>query len=241
MKKSAVNPELKNIVEAALLVAREPVTIERLQQLFPEVDARPTRDELRAVLEALAHDYEARGIEIRQIDKGYRIQTRDRYSSFLQRLVEERPPRYSRALLETLAIVAYRQPVTRADIEEIRGVSVSTEIIKTLLGREWIREVGRREVPGRPVLYGTSREFLEHFNLKSLEELPPLAALRPLEQISAELDQRVAQAEGGLVAHATLGHAPHDDDAGSEGARDESKAAALEASPALDAKSAVSE
>jgi segregation and condensation protein B len=241
MKKSAVNPELKNIVEAALLVAHEPVTLERLQQLFPEADARPTRDELRAALDSLSNEYESRGIEIKQIDKGYRVQTRDRYSTFLQRLVEERPPRYSRALLETLAIVAYRQPVTRGDIEQIRGVSVSTEIIKTLLGREWIREVGRREVPGRPVLYGTSREFLEHFNLKSLEELPPLAAVRPLEQISAELDQRLAQAGAGVVAHAELGHTVADEEGGSEGSRDENKAAALEASPALDAKSAVSE
>lgn len=237
MKKSAINSELKNIVEAALLVAREPVTLERLQQLFAEAEGRPTRDELRAVIDALSEDYQSRGIEIKQIDKGYRIQTRDRYSTFLQRLVEERPPRYSRALLETLAIVAYRQPVTRADIEEIRGVSVSTEIIKTLLGREWIKEVGRREVPGRPVLYGTSKEFLEHFNLKTLEELPPLAALRPLEQISAELDQRIAQAGGDTVAHAELGHGAADDDT----ARDESKATAMEASAALDAKSAVSE
>ncbi len=242
MKKSAVNSELKNIVEAALLVAREPVTIERLQQLFAEAEGRPTREELRAVIDALSHEYQSRGIEIKQIDKGYRIQTRDRYSTFLQRLVEERPPRYSRALLETLAIIAYRQPVTRADIEEIRGVSVSTEIIKTLLGREWIKEVGRREVPGRPVLYGTSKEFLEHFNLKTLEELPPLAALRPLEQISAELDQRLAQAGGETVAHADLGQAAADEDGRQpDGARDESNAAALEASPALDAKAAVSE
>jgi len=241
MKKSAINPELKNIVEAALLVAREPVTLERLQQLFAEGDARPTRDELRAAIDALAHEYESRGIEIRQIDKGYRIQTRDRYSSFLQRLVEERPPRYSRALLETLAIIAYRQPVTRGDIEEIRGVSVSTEIIKTLLGREWIREVGRREVPGRPVLYGTSREFLEHFNLKSLEELPPLAAQRPIEEITAELDQRLAQAGVSGVAHAALGYAVSEDEGGSKDSQGENKAAALEASPALDAKPAVGE
>jgi segregation and condensation protein B len=203
MTETDANPELKNIVEAALLVAGEPVTIERLLALFPEQDGdRPTRDDIRAALAALERDYAARGIEIRQIDKGYRIQTRARYSAWIERLTEERPPRYSRALLETLAIIAYRQPVTRGDIEEIRGVAVSTEIIKTLLGREWVREVGRREVPGRPALYGTTREFLEHFNIKSLEELPTLAELRPIEQIGAELDRRLAQAAG--VAEVSL-------------------------------------
>lgn len=196
------NHELKNIVEAALLVAGQPLTIEKLQSLFPDEAARPGREEIRAVLEALEQDYAGRGIELKQIDKGYRIQTRDKYASWIQRLAEERPPRYSRALLETLAIIAYRQPVTRADIEEIRGVSVSTEIIKTLLGREWVRQVGVREVPGRPGLYGTTRAFLEHFNLKGLEELPPLAELRSIEQISSELDLRLTQHLESGAAHA---------------------------------------
>jgi segregation and condensation protein B len=186
------NPELKNIIEAALLVAGQPLTLDKMLAMFPE-DSRPGRDELRAVLEALAAEYEARGVEIKQIDKGWRIQTRDKYSPYIQKLVEERPPRYSRALLETLAIIAYRQPVTRGDIEEIRGVAVSSEIIRALTEREWIREVGRREVPGRPALYGTTRQFLEYFNLTGLSDLPPLSELRPIEEISAELDKRLAE------------------------------------------------
>jgi segregation and condensation protein B len=180
--------ELKNIVEAALLVAGQPLSLERLIALFPE-GSRPAREEIRRALAALEAEYAGRGIELKQIDKGWRIQTREKYAHWVARLLEERPPRYTRALLETLAIIAYRQPVTRAEIEEIRGVSVSTEIIRTLLARGWIREVGRREVPGRPALYGTTREFLEHFNLKSLDELPPLAALRPLEELGTEAQE----------------------------------------------------
>jgi segregation and condensation protein B len=180
--------ELKNIIEAALLVAGQPLTVDKLLALFPE-ESRPTREEVREALKALERDYAGRGIELRQIDRAWRIQTREKYAPYVTRLLEERPPRFSRALLETLAIIVYRQPVTRGEIEEIRGVSVSTEIIRTLLAHGWIREVGRREVPGRPVLYGTTREFLEHFNLKSLDDLPPLAALRSIEEIGAELDK----------------------------------------------------
>jgi len=183
------NPELKNIVEAALLSAGQPLTVEKLQAMFP-ADSQPTREDIRAALAQLEQDYAERGIELKQIDRAYRVQTREKYAGFVGRLVEERPVRYSRALLETLAIIAYRQPVTRGDIEDIRGVAVSTEIIKTLLGRDWIREVGRKEVPGRPALYGTTRAFLEHFNLNRLEELPPLAELRDISEISAELDRR---------------------------------------------------
>ena len=186
---SESNPELKNIVEAALLSAGQPLTVEKLQAMFP-ADSQPTREDIRAVLTQLEQEYEGRGIEVKQIDRAFRVQTREKYAGFVGRLVEERPVRYSRALLETLAIIAYRQPVTRGDIENIRGVAVSTEIIKTLLGRDWIREVGRKEVPGRPALYGTTRSFLEHFNLNRLEELPPLAELRDLSEIGAELDRR---------------------------------------------------
>lgn len=186
---SEPNPELKNILEAALLSAGQPLTIEKLQAMFP-ADSQPAREEIRAALQQLEQEYAGRGIEIKQIDRAYRVQTREKYATWVGRLVEERPMRYSRALLETLAIIAYRQPVTRGDIEDIRGVAVSTDIIKTLLGREWIREVGRKEVPGRPALYGTTRAFLEHFNLNRLEELPPLAELRDLADIGAELDRR---------------------------------------------------
>ncbi|MEK6770304.1 MAG: SMC-Scp complex subunit ScpB [Pseudomonadota bacterium] len=195
MKKSKSNPELKNIIEAALLVAGEPLTLERLAALFPD-GAHPAREQLRAAIDELENDYANRGIELRQIEKGWRIQTREKYAGYVARAVETRPPRYSRSLLETLAIIVYRQPVTRGDIEEIRGVTVSTETIRTLHDREWVREVGRREVPGRPVLYGTTRQFLEHFNLKSLADMPPLSELRSIEEIGAELDQRLAQSLG---------------------------------------------
>ncbi|MDH5512283.1 MAG: SMC-Scp complex subunit ScpB [Gammaproteobacteria bacterium] len=182
--------ELKNIIEAALLVAGQPLTIDKMLTMFP-AESLPTREEIRAALEMLEEEYAERVVELKQIDRSWRFQTRDRYAPWVTRLAEERPVRYSRALLETLAIIAYRQPVTRGDIENIRGVSVSTDIIKTLVGREWIRQVGVRNVPGRPALYGTTREFLEHFNLKNLEELPPLSALRDLDVISNELNLRL--------------------------------------------------
>jgi len=211
MKKQKLNPELKNIVEAALLVAGEPLTLERLVALFPE-NSRPTRDEIRKVIEALDADYRDRGIELRQIEKGWRIQTREKYAPYVAKAVEARPPRYSRALLETLAIIAYRQPVTRGDVEEIRGVAVSTDTVRTLLDREWVREVGRREVPGRPVLYGTTKQFLEHFNLKTLEDMPPLSELRPIEEIGAELDQRLSQASAGRSAGSEVSAPGEDSD-----------------------------
>ncbi len=192
---SEPNTELKNIVEAALLVAGQPLTIEKLLTMFPS-ESPPTREEIRAVLEMLEEEYAERVVELKQIDRSWRFQTRDKYAPWITRLAEERPVRYSRALLETMAIIAYRQPVTRGDIENIRGVSVSTDIIKTLLGREWIRQVGVRNVPGRPALYGTTREFLEHFNLKNLEELPPLSALRDLDVISNELNLRLDLEQG---------------------------------------------
>ena len=184
------NSELKNIIEAALLVAGQPLTIDKLLSLFPE-DSRPARDEVRAALKEIETDCEQRGIELRQADQGFRFQSKEKYAEWIARLSEERPVRYSRALLETLAIIAYRQPVTRGEIEDIRGVAVSTEIIKTLLGRDWVRQVGTRDVPGRPALYGTTRGFLEHFNLRSLDELPPLIELRDIEKISAELNLRL--------------------------------------------------
>ena len=184
------NTELKNIVEAALLVAGQPLTIDKMLTMFP-AESPPTREEIREAIELLEAEYAERVVELKQIDRAWRFQTRDKYASWITRLAEERPVRYSRALLETLAIIAYRQPVTRGDIEDVRGVSVSTDIIKTLVGREWIRQVGIRNVPGRPALYGTTREFLEHFNLKSLEELPPLSALRDLDVISNELNLRL--------------------------------------------------
>ena len=187
---SKINQELKNIIEAGLLAAGEPLTIEKMLTMFPE-DSRPTKEEVKDVLAALEQDYAKGGIELKKIDRSWRFQTRNKYAEFVGRLTAEKAPRYSRALLETLAIIVYRQPVTRGEIEEIRGVSVSSDIIKTLLGREWIKQVGTKDVPGHPALFGTTREFLEHFNLSSLSELPPLAELRDLGAISVELDQRL--------------------------------------------------
>ncbi len=195
MSKKKINPELKNIVEAALLVAGQPLTLERMLAMFP-ADSQPTKEELREVLAQIEADLTDRGVELKQVGKGWRIQTREKYASFVAKLMEERPPRYSRALLETLAIIAYRQPVTRGEIEDIRGVVVSTDIIRTLLERAWIKQVGVREVAGRPALYGTTPAFLEHFNLKGLEDMPALAELRSIEEIGADLDRRVDEANG---------------------------------------------
>jgi segregation and condensation protein B len=188
-----VNKELKNIVEAALLVAGQPLSLERMLAMFP-ADSQPTKEELREALKVIEDDCAERGVELKQIGKGWRIQTKEKYAAFVAKLLEERPPRYSRSLLETLAIIAYRQPVTRGEIENIRGVAVSTDTIRTLVERGWIKQVGVREVPGRPALYGTTPSFLEHFNITSLGDMPPLAELRSIEEIGAELDQRVTQA-----------------------------------------------
>jgi segregation and condensation protein B len=190
MNNDKVNPELKNIIEAALLATRVPLTVDKLLTMFPE-QSRPSRDEVKEALKALENDYADRSIELKQIDRGFRFQTRDKYADWMAQLHEEKPPRYSRALLETLAIIIYRQPVTRGDIEDIRGVSVSTDIMRVLQEREWIRQVGARDVPGKPGLYGTTRQFLEYFNLKSLEELPPLQQMRDLAAIGADLNLRL--------------------------------------------------
>ena len=172
-----MTPSLKQIIEGALLAAGAPVTLEQLQALYPE-DAQPSRAELNDVLTALAEDYRERAIELIEVAGGYRVQVRRELAPWVVRLWEERPARYSRALLETLALIAYRQPITRGEIEEIRGVAVTTNIIKTLLERDWVRVIGHREAPGRPALYATTRRFLDYFGLRSLNELPPLAELR---------------------------------------------------------------
>jgi len=181
------NDQLRRIVEAAVFAAEDPVTIDKVLSLFPD-DARPTRDDVRTALDSLQSEYDGRGITLVRIDGAYRFQTREELAPWVQKLWATRPPRYSRALLETLAIIAYRQPITRGEIEEIRGVAVSTDIMKTLLGREWVKQVGYRDVPGRPALFATTRGFLEHFNLKSLSELPSLAELRDTDVIARELN-----------------------------------------------------
>jgi segregation and condensation protein B len=172
--------DIQSIVEAILFAANRPMSCKDIQQVFPEIE-QPELAEIQAAVEAITADYQSRPVELKQVASGYRFQVRQELSHWVQRLFEEKPPKYSRALLETLAIIAYRQPVTRGDIEDIRGVSVSSGIIQTLLEREWIRVVAHKEVPGRPGLYGTTRQFLDYFNIKSLSELPTLEQIQELE------------------------------------------------------------
>ncbi len=179
--------DLKITLEATLLAAGRPVTTQQLLDLFDERE-RPSKEQLQAALEQLASDYAERGIELLEVASGWRIQIRQRCIDVVSRLWQERPSKYSRALLETLALVAYRQPITRSEIEEIRGVSISSTIMRTLQERNWIRVVGHREVPGRPELLGTTREFLDYFGLKSLDQLPTLAELRDVESIGVQLE-----------------------------------------------------
>lgn len=180
-------PLLRQIIEGLLLAAGRPLSVPAMAELFPEQE-RPSNDQIRAALEEIAVDCEKRGFELREVASGFRFQVRQHLSPWISRLSEERPQRYTRALLETLGLIAYRQPITRGDIEEIRGVAVSSTIIRTLLDREWIRVVGHRDVPGRPAMFATTRQFLDYFNLKSLQELPPLAEIRDLDQLMPELD-----------------------------------------------------
>lgn len=179
--------KLKNILEAILLAAGRPLTLDQMLALFME-EERPGRAALREALQLLQADYEQRGIALVEVAGGYRIHVRETMQAWVSRLREERPTRYSRALLETLALIAYRQPITRGEIEEVRGVSVSSSIMKTLQERDWIHVVGHRDVPGRPAMYGTTRQFLNYFSLKSLDELPSLAELRDLNVIGKELE-----------------------------------------------------
>lgn len=178
--------ELKNIVEAILMVSDTPLSVAKIQSVFDK-DIAPGTDEIRAAIADLQEDCESRAIDLRKIGSGYRFQTRIEYAQWIRKLQAGRPPRMSRALLETLAIIAYRQPVTRGDIEEIRGVSVSPEILQRLLEREWVKQVGVRDTPGRPALFGTTSEFLSYFDLQSISELPPLMDQRELGEIAREL------------------------------------------------------
>lgn len=176
---------LKKMLEAVLFVADKPLSLEKLQSLFPEPE-QPTLAELTTALELLAADYQDRGVVLQRVATGYRFQAQPAYSLLIAHLLEEKPPRYSRALLETLALIAYRQPITRAEIESVRGVNVATAIMKTLLERGWVRVVGHRDVPGKPSLYATTREFLDYFNLKSLDELPTLGIIEENRAVTTE-------------------------------------------------------
>lgn len=192
---------LVQIIEGALLAAGRPLTVAQLAELFEEHE-RPDNTDLREALKAVAERCEDRGFELQEVASGFRFQVRQSLSVWVARLWHERPQKYSRALLETLALIAYRQPITRGEIEEIRGVAVSSNIVKTLHEREWIRVVGHRDVPGRPAMYATTRQFLDYFSLKSLDQLPALAEIRDLETLNAELgfSEPLAQEEGGEAA-----------------------------------------
>lgn len=184
---------IRAIVEAALLAAGKPLSLDQLRGLFTE-EERPARQVMEHVLMLLEQSCEGRGFELGKVASGYRLQVRQDYAPWVGRLFEEKPPRYSRALLETLALIAYRQPITRGEIEDIRGVTVSSNIVRTLLEREWVRIVGHRDVPGRPAMYATTKQFLDYFNLAGLDQLPPLSEIRDLEVIGQEIEKNI-QAE----------------------------------------------
>ncbi|WP_018625543.1 SMC-Scp complex subunit ScpB [Kangiella aquimarina] len=178
--------KIVRIIEASLLAAGSSLSKDKIMELFAE-DEKIKPEQIKKALEQLQQEAEGRGIELVEVASGYRYQARQEYAEWIARLWEERPARYSRALLETLSLIAYRQPTTRSDIEQVRGVSVSSSIIKTLLEREWIRVVGHRDVPGKPALYATTKSFLDYFNLKSLDELPSLSELKDLDNLNPEL------------------------------------------------------
>ena len=180
--------QIRQVLEGALLVAGKPLSLDQLLHLFADAEQRPGREELKAVLEDIETDCAGHGYELKRVASGFRFQAREELAPWLTRLWEEKPARYSRALLETLAIIAYRQPITRGDIEEIRGVAVNSNIMRTLLEREWVRVVGHRDVPGKPALYATTRLFLDYFNLQKLGDLPPLNEIRDLTEINPELE-----------------------------------------------------
>ena len=195
-----MEPQLiKRIIEAALLASAQPLSLPQLSGLFDEFEM-PTHEDLAKAVEELKADAEGRGIELVEVASGFRYQVRTEVHAYVCRLWTERQTRYSRALLETLSLIAYRQPITRAEIEQIRGVAVSTNIIRTLEEREWVRVVGYRDLPGKPALFGTTKQFLDYFNLKSLDELPPLGEIRDIE----DLDPQLALDEPGTVIAAQV-------------------------------------
>lgn len=191
------NDQLKSTIEAALLAYGQPLNVEQLREMFDEFE-RPDAVAVRKALADLARDCDGRPMELVEIASGWRLQVRSAYAARLSKLWQERPSRYSRALLETLALIAYRQPITRAEIEDVRGVTVNPNIVRTLTERGWIRVVGHREVPGHPELLGTTREFLDYFGLKSLDELPSLAALKDMDDVGIQLEF-----DGPVTAQAT--------------------------------------
>ena len=209
-------PALKQIIEGAILAADQPLSIDLMIHLFEHEP--PTRAEVREALATITEECDGKGFELKEVASGYRFQVKTEYGQWVSRLWDERPPRYTRALLETLALIAYKQPITRGDIEEIRGVTVSTNIMRTLLEREWIRVVGHRDVPGKPAIYATTKSFLDYFNLSSLDELPTLSEIKDLDKVNEELDL-----DDEIVESRTL-EIPTDEDAESVDADSESLA-----------------
>lgn len=189
--------KLKQIIEGALLAAGRPLSVDQILTLFIDED-QPSRQDIREAIDGLKQDCENRGVELTEVSSGFRFQVRPDLARWVSRLWEEKPARYSRAVLETLALIAYRQPITRGEIEDVRGVSVSSHIVKGLLEREWVRIVGHRDVPGKPALFGTTKTFLDYFNLKSLSDLPPLAEIRNIESIEGELDFGSEEKQGAV-------------------------------------------
>ncbi len=181
--------QLEHILEAALLAAGKPLSLQALEKMFEDDDLIPKREEIKAALERLRINLASRGCELVSVASGYRLQVKQDYAKWVNKLWEEKPSRYSRALLETLALIAYRQPITRGEIEQVRGVAVSSNIIRTLLERDWVRIIGHKEVPGRPAMYATTKQFLDYFNLKSLEQLPSLSEIQDLDVLSASIDK----------------------------------------------------
>jgi segregation and condensation protein B len=186
---------IKRIVEGALLAAGKPMDIARIENLF-EDEERPPRDQIRAALEEVEADCRGRGFELMQTASGYRFQVRQDLAQWVNRLWTEKPKRYSLAMLETLALIAYRQPLTRGDIEQVRGVAVSSDIIRTLQERDWVRVVGFRDVPGKPALYATTKNFLDYFNIKSLEQLPALSEIKDFAELDPELELALSSNAG---------------------------------------------
>jgi segregation and condensation protein B len=195
---------LRKILEGAILAAGQPLTVAKMIELF-DAEVAPTKETVQAVLVEIQTDCTERGYELKEVASGWRFQVRENLAGWVNRLLEEKPQKYSRALLETLSLIAYRQPITRGDIEEIRGVAVSSHIMKTLMERDWVKVIGHRDVPGRPSLYATTRQFLDYFNLKRLEDLPSLSEIRDLDELSPVLelnvdDEGLGEADTDIIA-----------------------------------------
>ncbi len=181
------NGKLKPILEALFGAADRPLSVSQIADLFSGDVDQPGKDDIRKAIHEIGEQYRDSGLELKQVASGFRLQVKPAFESWISRLWDQKPPRYSRALMETLALIAYRQPITRGEIEDIRGVSVSTNIIKTLQEREWVKPLGHKDAPGKPTLYGTTRSFLDYFNIRSLNELPTLTEIRDLDQYTPEL------------------------------------------------------